>query len=616
MSKLTPKQSEERIVLEFRPGGFSAVIPRGGSISEAAALAGLRLPSDCGGAGSCGRCLVRPDGLVSPPDGAERQVLERVKAEPGLRLACRTRAMASQTVQIHQDGSDDVWRVMDHAGVVGRTNPAVRRVSVVAEPPSIHDQRADLSRATADIPTPPGGGPWRCGPAALARLSTLARKADWRFDALTHGSEIIGAVTTGGSLLGLAVDLGTTKLAAYLMDMDSGQLLGSQGLLNPQAPWGADLISRLNSAMQGPEQAQRLAEAARQGVNQLAGELLAGAGADAQHLADICLVGNTAMIQLMLGLPPRQLAVSPFVCSADGPQDIRAAELGLDAAPGAWVHVPPGIGGFVGADHVSMIVGAGLDQEQGLRLGMDIGTNTEIVLYIPGAATPLLVASAPSGPAFEAAHLSCGMHAVSGAVGKVWVQDQTLAWSTVDGAPPAGLCGSGVIDLIATLHCLGIIDDRGHLDREAPGVRGEGGGAEFVVASADKTATGRALALSQDDIVQVQMAKAAIMAGVAILLETAGVDAQDLDQVILAGSFGSHFDVATAMDIGMLPRLAPERFHQVGNAAGLGAQMILGDVGQRARAATVPGMARYIELTVKPEFGSLMARSLVLPSVS
>ena len=323
-----------------------------------------------------------------------------------------------------------------------------------------------------------------------------------------------------------------------------------------------------------------------------------------------------AVIQLLLELPARQLAVSPFVCSVDGPLDIRAAELGLDAAPGAWAHIPPGIGGFVGADHVAMIVGAGLDQNQGLRLGLDIGTNTEIVLHIPGAGTPLLVASAPSGPAFEAAHLSCGMRAVSGAVGKVWARDGGVACSTVDGTPAAGLCGSGVIDLIATLHRLGVINDRGHLDRQATGVRPGVKGPEFVIVPAGQTATGQDLAISQDDIVQVQMAKAAIMAGVAILLETARVAARDLDQVILAGSFGSHFDVATAMDIGMLPRLAPERYQQVGNAAGLGAQMILGHMGQRHRAAALPGLARYLELTIKPEFSRLMTRSLSLPPLS
>lgn len=600
--------------MEFQPSGRTTSITQGGLISQAAAQAGERLPSECGGRGRCGRCLVQPTGQVSPMDQYEKRVLAQVKAQPGMRLACRSQAITDQTVSVPQDG-EDRWQVMDHLGDMQQTRPAVARLPLAAPPPDMNDQRADLSRVADALPPLTHGQIYHAGPAALARLSTLARQCDWRFDAFVRNGEIIGAAAPGGEMLGLAVDLGTTKLAAYLLDLQSGEVLGSQGLLNPQASYGADVISRLNGAMKSPDNAQRLADSVRRAINQLAAGLVSQAGADPQQLADICLVGNTAMIQLLLALPAQQLAVSPFVCSADTPLDMAARDLDLDAAPGANVHIPPGVGGFVGADHVAMILGAGLEQSSGIHLGLDIGTNTEIVLCLPGSETPLLVASAPSGPAFEGAHLSCGMRLASGAVCKVWLDGASVAYSTLDGMAPAGLCGSGIIDLVAALRKAEIIDERGHLDLQCRGVRDGVGGPEFVLAKAGQTATDRDLAISQEDIVQVQLAKAAIMAGVEVLFDQAGVQKDGLDQVVLAGSFGSHFNVENAMSIGMLPRLEAARFHQVGNAAGLGAQMILTNLAQRARAARIPQKTRYLELTMKPEFRKLMTHSLTFSPV-
>lgn len=570
------------------------------------------MPSDCGGQGTCGRCLVRPEGEVSPPEEAERQTLARIKAPPGYRLACRARALADQNIFIPQgrEAQAGDWQVIEHQGEVLVGRPAVLCREIGAAPPSIEDQRCDLRRISDCLADDPAQPPYRATPAALAQISRLAREHDWRFNALSRGREIVGALATGQGPLGLAVDLGTTKLAAYLLELDSGRLLAAQGLINPQAPFGADVISRLNRATQSPEDAAELAAGLRRAVDRIARQLLEQAGADPAQLADFCLVGNTAIIQLLLELPARQLALSPFVCSSDLPQDIPARDLGLTAAPGAWVHIPPGIGGFVGADHVAMILGTDLDRGSGLRLGLDIGTNTEIALALPGGDPPLLVASAPSGPAFEGAHLACGMRLGAGAVGRVWHEEGRLAYATVDGGAPAGLCGSGIIDAVAALLGAGLLDRRGHLIASQAGVRQGGGGPEYLLAPAGDTTTGQDLAISQDDLVQVQLAKAAIIAGVRVLLAEAKVDEQDLDEVVLAGSFGSHFDVDSAMDIGMLPRLDTARYRQVGNAAGRGAQMMLADLDQRQRAALLPGQTRYLELTTKPEFRRLMTRSL------
>jgi len=412
--------------------------------------------------------------------------------------------------------------------------------------------------------------------------------------------------------VGLAVDLGTTKIAGYLVDLESGEELAAAGVMNPQIGYGEDVISRLAHANRSTESAHALAQVVREALDDLGGTLAAQAGVARQQIAEACLVGNTAMTHLLLELPVQQLAVSPFVAAASSALDMKARDLGLDLAAGAYVHVLPCIAGFVGADHVAMILASDLDRADRVALGIDIGTNTEIVLCKPGLGYTIS-ASCASGPAFEGAHIRDGMRAVSGAIEAVRLTPAGPELKTIGDAPPVGLCGSGIVDAVAELRRWGVINRRGRMRPDVPGVRQGRHSYEFLLVPEEKGGAGRDIVVSQGDIDEIQLAKAAIRTGVDVLLEATGTSAEEVEDVIVAGAFGSYLNLESALAIGMLPPLPRARYHQVGNAAGEGARRALLSRRERRRAERIARQARYIELTVYPGFDRRFARAMFLP---
>jgi uncharacterized 2Fe-2S/4Fe-4S cluster protein (DUF4445 family) len=433
----------------------------------------------------------------------------------------------------------------------------------------------------------------------LRVLSPRLRSWDWRCQVSVRGDEVVAIGPEPGRQLGLAVDLGTTKIAGYLVDLDSGQTLAAKGVMNPQISYGEDIISRITGAVNSPEQKLQLQMAVVEALNELISDLSAEASIEEEQIVEAVIVGNTAMHHLFLGLPVSQLAVSPFVPAVSDALDIKAGDLGLNIAPGAYVHLLPNIAGFVGADHVAMLLATEVWQAKGPVIALDIGTNTEVSLVKNGEITSV---SCASGPAFEGGHIRDGMRATSGAIERVRIRGNSIQYQTIDEQPPVGICGSGILDAMAQLYLEGIVTGAGRMTDDHPFVRTVKKQREFVLVNEDKRNEHPAIVITQHDLRELQLAKAAIRTGIQMLLEANGCHEEEIRQVVIAGAFGSYIDVSSAITIGMLPSLPLEHFRQVGNAAGAGARLALLSVTRRNEARAIASRVHYLELASTPGF--------------
>ncbi len=577
---------------------------------EAGREAGLVLAANCGGNGLCGRCRVTVYGRNVPePTAAEVRALHREEIEAGQRLACRARLHGDAGVHIPPTTLSNQQRLQLDGGTqpIG-VDACVRRHSIETFAPTLEDTTADFERVVQALDSGSGGKTrWQASAGVIRALARRVRATGWRFTAFTRGDEVVGFTAAGRRPLGVAVDIGCTKIAAYLLDLENGDQLAACAIANPQISYGEDLISRLVFARKGSAQAQALARCVRGGVNQLISTLVENAKAGPDQVADLCIVGNTAMTHLFLGLPADGLLAAPYIAATTAAVDTRARNIGIELPNDVFVHVLPCIGAFVGADHVAMILANGLHRCSHVSLGIDIGTNTEIVLSRPEHGL-LLTASCPAGPAFEGGHIRHGMRAMSGAIEKIRQTADGLAVKTIDDLPPVGLCGSGVIDAVALLWQTGAINYRGHLQSGQAGVREGGNGKEFLLVEAKNTGHGKDIVISQQDIGEVQLAKAAVAAGIRTLLAFSNTQDEEVQELVLAGAFGSYLDVESSTSIGLLPRLPNATRLQAGNAAGTGAKMALVSSTMRDQAAQIAQHAVRIELKQQKNFN----RELVL----
>ena len=598
----------DKITVDFEPLGRRARVEPGTTLLEAARQAGVGLNAVCGGAGTCGTCRVRVvAGEVTPPTGAEQESLA-----DGFRLACQTRVLGDVRVDVPPTSITAPQR----AQVEGREqpvefDPAVRSFDVAPEPPSLTDLRADATRLREALQEQHGVTVNRCDHGALCQLPDLLRGNGWHARLVVRDGEVVAVAPAGVSPLGLAVDIGTTKVAAYLVNLESGETLAAAGVMNPQIAYGEDVMARIAHAMDGEDKAQELQRAIVDGLNDLARTLCAEVGRDSAEVVEVVLVGNTCMHHLVLGLPVEQLGLAPYVAALSYSYELKAQELGLRLAPGAYVHLLPNIAGFVGADHVAMLLATGIHEASEVTVGLDIGTNTEISLAAEGR---LLSCSCASGPAFEGAHIRDGMRAAPGAVEWVRIVEGRVEYQTIDDAAPVGVCGSGVLDAVAELRKSGVLKANGAMRSDGhPRVRGTGAKTEFVLVPAGERGALRDLVITRKDVNEIQLAKAAIRAGVAVLLKEAGLEEEQIERVVVAGAFGTYLDVDSAVAAGMFPVLPRERFVQVGNAAGIGAKLAL--MSRRCRRMTddIARRVEYIELTTHPDFVGAYTAALMLP---
>jgi uncharacterized 2Fe-2S/4Fe-4S cluster protein (DUF4445 family) len=612
-------------IVDFEPIGRRATVARGTTLLDAAGAGGVGITSVCGGQGTCGRCrVVVMDGAVSPPSERDRHFLSAFDIDSGWRLACQTHVLGDVKVHVPKESlvSEQRLQLEGMSGAI-EVDPAVRAYGVEMPPPTLHDPRSDLERLTQRLGAPDGAEAWTAEPAVVRALSPLARACGWRLSAYTRGHEVVGVAAPGRRALGFACDLGTTKVAGYLVDLQTGANLATAGVMNPQIGYGEDVISRLGRASQGSEGASQLARVVREALDSLIGALTASAGVERDQVVDACIVGNTAMTHLLLQLPVQQLALAPFVAAASAALDVKARDLGLTIAAGAYVHVLPCVRGFVGADHVAMILASDLDRKTGVAVGVDIGTNTEIVVARPdhgwhlGRPLPrLTAASCASGPAFEGAHISHGMRAATGAIEAVRFDGDRVKVKTVGDALPVGLCGSGIVDALAEMNRTGAINHRGRLVPGRPGVQRAGEGLAFVVVPAGESGTGKDILVTQRDIGEIQLAKGAVSAGVESLIEATGTRREDVREVVIAGAFGTYVSLDSVLAIGLLPRFPNARYAQVGNAAGAGAKMALLSLGQRRRAGALARRTGYVELTTFAGFSRRFAEAMSFPKVN
>ncbi len=608
-----PDVTSSVVAIAFQPLGKRGTVPAGVSVLEAARRLGVGLSGVCGGAGVCGTCrvVVPPEyrDALSPLSDTERERLGGAEREQGVRLACRALIRRALQVFVPPESLTASQRTqVEGRQTPVRIDPVVVPADLSLPPPSLSDPRSDAERIRDGL-----GRPVRVDLEVLRRAPLPLREWGWAARAVLRGDEVVALLPPGAPLMGVAVDLGTTKLAGYLLNLETGETLASAGAMNPQLAYGEDVMARITYALQEPEGAERLRQAAADGLSQLVADLCSRAGVQPEQVVEAVVVGNTAMHHLFLGLPVRPLGLAPYVPVESAPLDVRAREVGLPLAPGAMVHVLPNVAGFVGADHVAALLATRMDEADRPTLLLDIGTNTEIGLSIGGN---LFSCSAASGPAFEGAHVRFGMRAAPGAVERVRIIEGRVYWETVEGAPPVGICGSGILDAVAELRQAGFLNGRGGwADPEGRGsspVISTDNGTEFVLVPAEFSGLGRAITISRKDVGEIQLAKAAIAAGWQILLEEAGIRESDLERVLVAGAFGTYIDIGHAVAIGLLPRLPLDRFEQVGNVAGTGARMALLSRAERERAAHLARRVRYVELTVHPSFRERFAQALQL----
>ncbi len=414
-----------------------------------------------------------------------------------------------------------------------------------------------------------------------------------------RGEEVIAVLPRDAQLLGVAIDIGTTKVAAYLVDLLDGTTVAKKGAMNPQLAFGEDVVSRIAFANKSVENRAELQSVLIEAINELVLSLCEEADVDQGEIVDAVVVGNTAMHHAFLKLPLKQLGEAPYVPAVSDALVLPAVDIGLEIASGAKVYLPANIAGYVGADHIAVLVSLGIEHVEKPALVADIGTNTEITLAIGGR---LLSCSCASGPAFEGAHIRDGMRAAPGAIERVRMIEGELHVLTIGDIPPVGICGSGVLDSIAQMRRLDILDRSGRFKEVEGGERGHFSEDGFVLVPAEETGHGHDLVISRGDVNEIQLAKAAIRAGIEILLEEAGIDSEDLRTVIVAGAFGTYLDIASAIEIGIFPEIPLERFRQVGNAAGEGARQLLLSNKHRERAEQIADRVEYIELTVHDRF--------------
>lgn len=594
--------------IDFEPVGRRVQVTESVTVLQAARDAGVGLAAVCGGKGTCGRCRVQAlSGRVSPPTPAELEFLDTDELAAGYRLACQTEVRSDLKVYVPPGSLTAPQRLQVEGWMLSVVPaPPVVAHTIHLSEPSLADLRSDEARLRAVLPAPDVP----VDVAVLRQMPVNLRAHGW---AATVGLREVGGVVSihapDTTLLGLAVDLGTTKIAGYLVELSSGQTLATAGVMNPQIAYGEDVMARISYAMGSPIQAAELQRVAMQALNDLARDLCQQVERAPEDIVEAVVVGNTAMHHLFVGLPVRQLGLAPYLPAVSEALDIKARDVGLEIALGGHVHLLPNIAGFVGADHVAMLLATGIHDAEHVVIGLDIGTNTEVALQAGGR---LITCSTASGPAFEGAHIRDGMRAAVGAIERVQLIGGRAEYQTIGGVLPVGLCGSGILDAVAALRQAGILDSRGAMGSH-PRVRNGKNGLEFVIVEAVETGHGRDLVLTRRDVGEIQLAKGAMRAGMNILLKEAGLSEDDVDEIVIAGAFGTYIDVHSAVAIGMFPPLPTKCFHQVGNAAGMGARMALISMEQRALAARIARRAEYVELTNVPSFMEEFARAMVLP---
>ena len=590
-------------------------VTSGTNLKEALKRARIQISFPCGGKGICGKCRIKLEGNVSPLTLAEEKHLSHPQER--WRLACQTSIEGESRVEIHPLSLISFPKILTNK--ISRKitiDPRIKKVHLSLPHPTLEDQIDDLSRVERSLREKGISAP-DSDLELIRKIPLFIRKANFKLTAILSDGKLVEVEEgdTRGNSFGVAFDIGTTSIVGILVDLDTGEEAATHAILNPQICWGEDIITRINFIQSHPDGLKILQKKVIQAINQIIRTLSKKAKVKRDHIYEATFVGNTVMHHFLLGINPLNLALYPYVPAIQKPVELKASHLGVRINRRGGLFVFPNVAAFVGSDAVGVILATSLftQRDRKLRLAVDIGTNGEIILAKDGR---IVCASTAAGPAFEGARISQGMRAEKGAIERVRLREGRVKVGVIGGGKPRGICGSGLIDAVSELFKERIIDNSGRIlfpplkkiwDQRV--IRKEGSSG-FLLVSEKESPKRFPVILTQNDVRELQLAKGAIRAGIEILLKKLGLEEGQIDEVLLAGAFGSNIDPTSAQNIGLIPTLPKAKMRSVGNAASLGAIMALVSQESWREAEEISRNLEYVELAVFPNFQDALTRGM------
>jgi uncharacterized 2Fe-2S/4Fe-4S cluster protein (DUF4445 family) len=601
-----------RVKLDFAPSNQSFNVPPGVSVFDAASWNGIAIDSTCGGHGTCKKCKVQITEGIVPISRLDIRAFSQEELNNGWRLACVARATENLAITV----PPMTTRPKAATVGVGRQvilRPAVQKRYLELTEPTLHDQRPDIQRVKDTIDDLEVNVEFQ----VLQKLPTVLRQNNFKVTAVVVDDLLIDIEPgdTTDKRFAIAYDLGTTTVVATLLDLNSGTPVAVKSMLNMQQPFGADVISRISATMLDENALERLRLAAQSTLSELTNEVIKEAGISPNNVYEIAIAGNATMVQLVLGVDPEPVGVAPFITASQNWPVLNAKEFGIEIHPGARAYIFPSFGAYVGGDIVAGVLASGMDRDKRVRLFIDVGTNCEIVL---SDGNKILTTAAPAGPAFEAASIKCGMRAADGAIEVVKITKDGVSLQVIGDVEPQGMCGSGLVDAVAELAKIGVLDQSGRfvtqevMEKEFPKLSArlinlETNEKAFILHGEKNDPL---VYLTQRDVRELQFAKASIATGWRLLMEQLKLNDEDIQQVLLAGSFGSYLSPASAIQIGLVPKIPVMRIVSAGNVAGEGAKMVLLSQPERNGATALLNEVEYVELSDRADFNDKFVEQL------
>lgn len=612
------------IEIIFQPHGRRAVFQRGITILEAARRSGVDISSLCGGKGTCGKCKVKVEKGkkgTNPLTEKEMKHLSRDEKKAGFRLSCQARLSIPSTIYIPERSRVGKQRLQTEGlDVPVALNPLVKKIHLKLSRPDLRDARSDEDRLLDALREENDLTDLEIDYDMAKTLPIELRKKDWDVTAVLWKNKVMAVESgdTSSRCFGFAADIGSTKLAGFLLNLTSGTVVSTAARMNPQIPFGEDILSRITFIVENGQKApDELQKAVVSGINEMIDECCEKARIKPREIYELNFVGNTAMQMLFLKLWPQYTALAPYPPVIRRGADVESAKIGIRAHPNANAHFLPIIGGFVGADSVADIMAVGMLESEKIVMDIDVGTNTEIAV---GNRDLVMAVSCASGPAFEGMEIKHGMRAATGAIEEISIDPESfdVNYRTIDDAAPLGICGSGIIDSLGEMLEAGIIDMSGKIIKELAGKtdrlrKTSEGFYEFILVNKNEAAAKTDITITQADIRELQKAKAAMRAGSEILLKKMNLTKDDIATLYVAGAFGNYIDPESARTIGIYPEVPIERIKFVGNTAGTGSRMCLVSKNMRQYAEEIATKVHYYELASDSDFSKEFVKATFIP---
>ena len=603
--------------ISFQPTGKIFEVEEGTDVLSIAADNSINIPSICNGDKLCGKCIIKIMEGIAEPTHIETKFFSDIEIKDGLRLACKTKVKGNISIWVLDENEIETIKVL----TTGLETPVtiendIRKIEIEYKKPSLEYLKPFMDSLKEALPD----NFKNCEPSLslLKKTADILNGAGEKITVVIKNDTIINFEKENNKNYGLAFDIGTTTIVGLLVDLDTGKTIKVGSRTNPQVANGADVITRINYTINDETGLNKLQRLVISAVNEITNEICINLNLDSRNIFSLTLAGNAVMNHLFLGVDPKSMAFAPYVPVFKDPVTIKASVAGLSINPDGDIYILPNISGFVGGDIVALILAHQLLHTDKVTLGIDIGTNGEIVL---GSKKRLLCCATAAGPAFEGGQITFGMRAANGAIDSVSIENDRLIYHVIGNGNPKGICGTGLIDLVAELLEIGVIDETGRIvspdELEGIGkyfekrVRENGSQNEFVIVFKEEINNGNDIVLKQKDIRELQLAKGAIAAGYSVLLSDLGLTESDIDQVMIAGAFGSYIKKESALRIGLLPKIDINKVESIGNSSSIGAKQYLVSVSKRKECKEIILKTEYVELCLRPEFQDKFMEAMI-----